>query len=208
MQQYHISKSDLIDGHHHLLNFADEFEELYYQRRIDRLHFVRPWLHSITHIAGETVNKGPPICSSQWTMERTIGNLAQEIRLHNSSVYTNLSQRAARRCQVNAIKAIIPTIEPADNASPKGSLDVGQGYLLLRRRERTAHAVRPCEAQVILRYLSDNDIHITSAPLVTRWARLRLPNGQVARSAWKENAMSKQPRMARNVKVCFPWSHY
>ncbi|KAG1827777.1 hypothetical protein EV424DRAFT_1319245, partial [Suillus variegatus] len=34
-----------------------------------------------------------------------------------------------------------------------------------------------------------------------RWARLRLPNGQVARSAWKENAMSKQPRMARNVKL-------
>ncbi|KAG1751991.1 hypothetical protein EDD22DRAFT_784823, partial [Suillus occidentalis] len=30
---------------------------------------------------------------------------------------------------------------------------------------------------------------------------LRLPNGQVAQSAWKENGMSKQPRMARNVKL-------
>jgi len=203
MQQYHISHSDLLDGHRHLLDFADEFEEIYYQRRMDRLHFIRPWVHSITHIGPETVNKGPPICSSQWTMERTIGNLAQEIRLHNSSVYANLSQRAARRCQVNAIKAIIPSIEPSNNTSPKGSLDIGRGYLLLRRRERTAHAVRPCEAQVILRYLADNDIHVTSAPPVTRWARLRLPNGQVARSAWKENSMSKQPRMARNVKVCF-----
>jgi hypothetical protein len=59
---------------------------------MDRLHFIRPWVHSITHIGPETVNKGPPICSSQWTMERTIGHLAQEIRLHNSSVYANLSQ--------------------------------------------------------------------------------------------------------------------
>ncbi|KAG1769900.1 hypothetical protein EV702DRAFT_978405, partial [Suillus placidus] len=30
---------------------------------------------------------------------------------------------------------------------------------------------------------------------------LHLPNGQVAWSAWKENAMSKQPRMAHNVKL-------
>ncbi|KAG1817421.1 hypothetical protein EV424DRAFT_1324335, partial [Suillus variegatus] len=35
----------------------------------------------------------------------------------------------------------------------------------------------------------------------TKWARLRLPNGQVTRSAWKERAMTKQPRMARNVKL-------
>ncbi|KAG1759571.1 hypothetical protein EV702DRAFT_982724 [Suillus placidus] len=61
--------------------------------------------------------------------------------------------------------------------------------------------VRPCEADAILRYLASNDINIPSAPPVTKWARLRLPNGQVARSAWKEQAMSKQPRMARNVKL-------
>jgi hypothetical protein len=46
-------------------------------------------------------------------------------------------------------------------------------------------------------------IHIDSAPLVTRWAQLCLPNGQVTQSAWKENTMSRQPRMARNVKVMF-----
>ncbi|KAG2748108.1 hypothetical protein P692DRAFT_20668069, partial [Suillus brevipes Sb2] len=36
----------------------------------------------------------------------------------------------------------------------------------------------------------------------TRWAQLCLPNGQVTQSAWKENTMSRQPRMARNVKLC------
>jgi hypothetical protein len=136
-------------------------------------------------------------------MERTISNLAQEIRLHNSSVYTNLSQHAACHCQINAIKAIIPTIEPSLNTPPKGSLDLGQGYILLHRRERSARAVRPCKSDTIIQYLASNDIHIATAPPITRWARLRLPNGQVARSAWKENAMSKQPRMAWNVKVSF-----
>ncbi|KAG2751378.1 hypothetical protein P692DRAFT_201681624, partial [Suillus brevipes Sb2] len=34
---------------------------------------------------------------------------------------------------------------------------------------------------------------------IIRWARLRLPNGQVAQSAQKELAMTRQPRMVRNV---------
>ena len=37
-------------------------------------------------------------------------------------------------------------------------------------------------------------------PMVTRWARLRLPNGQIARSAWKEKEKAKV-RITRNVKV-------
>ncbi|KAG1758651.1 hypothetical protein EDD22DRAFT_763683, partial [Suillus occidentalis] len=38
-------------------------------------------------------------------------------------------------------------------------------------------------------------------PRIIRWARLRIPNGQVARSSWKENTMTRMPRMARNVKL-------
>ncbi|KAG0698107.1 hypothetical protein DFH29DRAFT_878235 [Suillus ampliporus] len=70
MQQYHISRSELLEGHQHLLDFTDEFEEIYYQCRNDQLHFIRPWIHFLTHIGPETVNKGPPICSSQWTMDQ------------------------------------------------------------------------------------------------------------------------------------------
>ncbi|KAG1843970.1 hypothetical protein F4604DRAFT_1937843 [Suillus subluteus] len=201
MQQYHITRTDLIKAHEHLLTFAHDFETIYYQRHIDCLHFVRPWIHSTTHIPSETIAKGPPICSSQWMRERTIGNLAQEIHLHNSSVYANLSRQAAHRCQINAIKAIIPTIEPEQNSLLKGSQDLGNGYVLLRRREQYAHPVCLCEAGAILHYLSTCGIDVTAAPSVTRWACLRLPNGQVARSAWKENAMSWQPRIARNVKL-------
>ena len=39
---------------------------------------------------------------------------------------------------------------------------------------------------------------------IPRWARLRLPNGQIARSAWKEKSRSfKDSRRARCVKVLF-----
>ncbi|KAG1724977.1 hypothetical protein EDB19DRAFT_1915281 [Suillus lakei] len=134
-------------------------------------------------------------------MERTIGNLAQEIRLHNASVYANLSQCAVRRCQVNAIKVIIPSIEPTKTNLPQGSQDLGNGYMLLCRRERTPHTVQRCESDAILQYLTAKDIHVPTTPRIIRWARLQLPNGQVARSAWKELAMTRQPRMAQNVKL-------
>ncbi|KAG2343765.1 hypothetical protein BDR05DRAFT_975794 [Suillus weaverae] len=176
-------------SHGHLLDFADEFKEIYYQSHMDHLHFVRPWVHSITHIAPETVNKGPLICSSQWTMEQTISNLTQEIHLQNVSV--------------NTIKAIIPSIEPAQSKHPKGSQPLENGYVLLGCREQTAHPVCQCEADAILQYLSKCGIHIATVPSVTCLARLHLPNGQVACSAWKENGMSRQPRMAHNVKSSF-----
>ena len=40
-------------------------------------------------------------------------------------------------------------------------------------------------------------------PHIIRWARLRLPNGQIARSSWKEKLKSadSQVRTARNIKV-------
>jgi hypothetical protein len=37
-------------------------------------------------------------------------------------------------------------------------------------------------------------------PRVARWARLRLPTGQIVRSVWKESK-TDDIRMARNVKV-------
>ncbi|KAJ6493798.1 hypothetical protein DFH09DRAFT_826544, partial [Mycena vulgaris] len=41
-----------------------------------------------------------------------------------------------------------------------------------------------------------------------RWARLRLPNGQIARSAWKEHRRPlHKVRMARNVKILYDGKH-
>ena len=206
IHQHHIHVSNLKLAGKLLESFVQEFEQLYYQRRVDCLHFCRQSIHALLHLAPEVTRIGPPICSSQWTMERTIGNLGEEIR-QPSNPYANLSQRGLLRCQVNALTAMIPDLRPPTCPSlPRGAIDLGQGYILLRARDRYERLMRPQEAGALLRYLGSRpDSASTNAdwcPKVTRWARLRLPNGQVARSLWKEalKPLGKL-RTARNVKV-------
>ena len=208
--QYRIRVEDLIKAYPALLEFACEFEVLYYQRRAERLHFVRQSIHAVTHLAPEVLRIGPPICSSQWTMERTIGNLGQEIR-QPSNPYANLSQRGLLRSQINALKAMIPDLDPSPPVVPQGGRDLGGGYILLRAKNRVPRAMRDCEKEAFASYLKDTyNLLMDSdwSPKVARWARLRLPNGQVARSAWKETLKPLcKVRMARNVKVSFTLIH-
>jgi hypothetical protein len=206
INQHQIKTEDLKEAHQALVEFAHEFELLYYQRRTDRLHFVRQSIHALTHLALEVIRLGPLICSSQWTMERTIGNLGEEIRSHVHP-YANLSQRGLERCQVNALKAMFPDLEEPENLVPRGAKDLGNGFVLLRAREVTARHITDAECQALRLYLRDTygiDTPANWSPKISRWARLRLPNGQVARSAWKEKLRPlKKVRMARNVMVRF-----
>ncbi|EGN96876.1 hypothetical protein SERLA73DRAFT_170242 [Serpula lacrymans var. lacrymans S7.3] len=199
--QHHILTVDLQQAHKRMLEFTAEFEVLYYQRRANWLHFVRPSLHTAQHLGPEVVRSGPGICSSQWTIERTIGNLGQEIR-QPSNPYANLSQCGLLRSQINALKAMILFLSPPTNPIPKGGVDIGDGYLLLRAKEKFPRSVRSCEAEVIQSYLSGNQSYDTEfQSKITRWARIRLPNGQVGRSLWKEALKAKgKCRVARNVK--------
>ncbi|KAJ7639916.1 hypothetical protein B0H17DRAFT_960697 [Mycena rosella] len=121
-------------------------------------------------------------------MERTIGNLGEEIKQH-SDPYKNLSQRATRRAQVNALKSLIPDLEPDNDCLPRGSEDLGDGYALLRARDEYNQTICGPAGDAIKDYLEDTT-GITYAqnfsPSLQRWARLLLPNGQIARSARKE----------------------
>jgi hypothetical protein len=63
-------------------------------------------------------------------IEQTIGNLGQEVK-QLSNPFANLSEQGLRRAQVNALKAMIPTLEPNNNRPPRGSIDLDNGYLLL-----------------------------------------------------------------------------
>lgn len=203
MNQHRITLSNLQDAYLVLCDFVTEFESLYCQRLLTRIHFVRPCLHLLVHLPREVVRLGPPICSSQWTLERTIGNLGEEMKQH-SNPFANLSQRGIRRAQANALKAMIPSLD-LDRAStstlPRGSKDLGHGYVLLRAREPEPRPLRDCEADALREFLPsaprDGDIP------VRRWAKLRLPTGQNCYSAWKElEKPLEKRRTARNVKVC------
>jgi hypothetical protein len=87
---------------------------------------------------------------------------------------------------------------------------LGNGYVLLRAREDTARFMKDAESQVLKLYLQDIcgvNTPQNWSPKIARWARLRLPNGQVARSAWKEKLRPlEKVRMARNVIVRPPLS--
>ena len=143
---------------------------------------------------------GPGICSLQWTMEQTIGNLGEEVKQH-SNPFSNLSQRGLRWSQINALKAMVPDLEPPENHVPRGSLDLGHGYVLLRAQDRTPQVLSHVEAMALEAHLLEAG-STQSYSTVVRWARLRLPNGQIARSMWKEGMKElHQIRISRNVKV-------
>ena len=97
---------------------------------------------------------------------------------------------------------MIPDLKPEMSAIPHGGIDLGSGYQLLHAKDATAHEVWEYEAEVITQYLHDAGHQVPEdwETSVVQWALLRLPNGQISRSAWKEKNMAKI-RRARDVKV-------
>lgn len=209
--QLDIPQSQVREGHKMLQSFFTEFELLYVQRRTDRIHFVRPCLHSLLHMGPETVRVGPINLYSAWTMERVVGDLGSEIG-QPSNPYQNLSERGLRRCQTNALKAIYPSLDRTKTALPRGSLDLGDGYVLLRAKEEYAYLIEGDEGRVIKSYILEQETLLGNeapvnwaGPRLSKWARLLLPTGQIARSAWKETLKAPEDlRQSRCIKVSSP----
>ncbi|KAJ3473032.1 hypothetical protein NLI96_g13163 [Meripilus lineatus] len=185
-----------------LVSFVEEFEQLYYQGHPGRLHFVRQSIHLLLHIAPQIILIGPGCYSAQWTMERLIGDLGAEIWLH-SDPYGNLSVRLVLRGQVNAFKGAY--IGPVTETKlPQGAVSLGGGYVLLCAADEHEVLIAGPHGDALslfwgLHLPPDSDRPL---PKIRRWARLRLPNGQVARSLWKEGQRPLEGlRIARNVKA-------
>ncbi|KAJ3756995.1 hypothetical protein EV360DRAFT_71506 [Lentinula raphanica] len=203
--QEEIPPHEIVESNRCISESSTEFEELYVQRKATRIHFVRPSVHGPSHMPHEVLRIGPGIIYSQWTMERTIGNLGEEINQH-SNPYANLSNCGIRRAQINALKAMIPDIEPSTKPLPRGAQNIGDGFVMLRARDSIARKVTEIETEAFRVYLEEQGVELDDdfEPHVVRWARIRLPNGQIARSRWKEDLKDlKDVRMARNVKLEF-----
>ncbi|KAG1818507.1 uncharacterized protein BJ212DRAFT_1479517 [Suillus subaureus] len=192
--QHSISMQDLQAAHACFIQWELDFEILYYQQQAECLQFICPCVHQVMHLTTETLQKGPPICYSQWTMECTIGNFGQEIR-QPSNPYANLLREGVQQCQVNALKAMVPDLVEPKQDLPQGSIDLGDGYSLLRKCDLYDVQPQGGAARAIREYLGA-DVKIC------RWACLRLPNGQTARTVWRE---AKKPAekvcISRNVKL-------
>ncbi|KAH7917282.1 hypothetical protein BV22DRAFT_1135537 [Leucogyrophana mollusca] len=211
ISQHSITRSELLAAHRLFVEWIHGFEELYYQRRIERIHFVRQSIHAPGHYGREVETKGPLICSSQWTMERTIGNLTEELRQH-SNPFANLAERAIRRARINALKVMIPSLDSKSDVAiaPRWSLSIGNGYYLLPQHQRSRQEASRSETWAIRQYL---DRHAPNSPdyqhisrhtglfKPCRWARLLLPNGQKCRSLFCGRERRPNARKARNVQV-------
>jgi len=196
MNQHRITQENVLEAHLALTSFAQEFEIVYCQRLATRIHFVCPCLHSLVHLPHEVVCLGPAICSSQWTLERTIGNLGEEIKQHLNP-FSNLSQRGIRRARVNTLKAMIPQLNVGDSDEgrlPRGSRDLGDGFILLCAWEADPSPLRDCEADTLRSYLGIVSDSVHPKIPVRRWAKLRIPTGQNCYSAWKEKQKPLQKR--------------
>jgi hypothetical protein len=151
VSQHRITLANVREAHSMLLSFALEFERIYCRRLSHCIHFVRPCLHALTHLPREILRIGPPICSSQWTLECTIGNLGAEIK-QPSNPFANLSQQGIRHARMNALMAIIPDLD-ANNylgrALPRSSEDLTNGYTLLRARDKHGQRLREYEVEAL-----------------------------------------------------------
>ncbi|KAG0692379.1 hypothetical protein DFH29DRAFT_817662 [Suillus ampliporus] len=198
MCQHRITSQDIADAYKLLCIWEHNFELLYYQLKEDRLQMVRPCVHQTSHLVSETIQKGPPICYAQWTMERTIGNLGLEI-CQPSRPYANLSQEGIRRCRVNTLLSAMPELDEPPKGLPPGAVDLGDRYALLRKRDK--YPLFPAVgdiAEAIMNFLGPGHV----LPRIKHWARLLLPNRQIARSVWRETLKAlEQTRMSRNIKL-------
>lgn len=193
VMQRTMSGKQIQEAHTYMVQFVEEFENIYYQRMVARLHFCRPSIHSALHTPAEALRVGNACLTSQYTMERAIGELGRGIH-QPSDPFGNLSQLALRRAQINALKSICPELDTDDLILPKYSQDLGNGYVFLRPRDQRAVIFSEQE--------SDAVNLVTQFTKRRRWGRLRLPTGQVARSAYAEDKRtSENKRVSRNIKV-------
>lgn len=191
--QRSVTGAQLREAHSFLTQFVEEYEFLYYQRRMDQLHFCRPCLHTLLHTSPECTRMGPGCYSSQYTMEHAIGDLGGEIR-QPSNMYGNLWQIALRRSQRNALIKVCPELEPSFPI-PITCHDCGEGLRLLRPRAHNFILLEGACGDVVNEKVGRYKVR--------KWGRLQLPNGQVAQSRFSE---VDHNRVSRNVKVNHPYS--
>jgi hypothetical protein len=196
MVQRKATYAQLMTAHNHAMLFVEEFETLYYQRKPSRLHFCRPWLHTLLHVVPDVLRVGPGPYYTQFTTERAIGYLGQDIR-QPSNPHRNLAKIAERECQLNALKVLYPRLDPP-KLLPRGSHNCSGGYILHPPRSRTGTTERVVGkiGELLLRTYGDGGNEIRC------WGKLTMPNGQKVRSLYAERRSKRtNTRRTRAVKV-------
>lgn len=123
----------------------------YYQHQEDQIHFVWPCVHQINHIVLDTIQKGH-ILYAQWTIERTIGNLGQEIQ-QPSKPYANLLQEKVWCCKVSSLLSVIPKSMSHQKAFLKVLLTLEMGSHCYTNTIKTHKIQLECMHMLLLYFL-------------------------------------------------------
>ncbi|TFK57266.1 hypothetical protein OE88DRAFT_1620989 [Heliocybe sulcata] len=199
-----ITEQQIDSAHKALVSWEDEYEHIYYQRKDSRIPLVRPSAHTITHLPQLVIEYGPGVCHSQCSTENAIGFLGRLVH-QPSNPFANLTQVTLRHVCMSALQAMVPDLIPDETALPCGAVDLGDGYVLLRAWDRYARRIQGSEARAIREYLSCYEDRARPYIRIHHWSKVRLPNGHIARSAWKELERSNDnARVSRMVKVSGP----
>jgi hypothetical protein len=134
-------------------------------------------------------------------MERIIGYFGFLIK-QPSNPFANLIELAKKFAEINALLSIWPELE-YKQGDPRGSIDIGDSYLLLGPKDERPYKLTAGEQSALKKFHLETTGHESIlGTSVYRWGRLRIPTEQVARSYWKEVIRSsKTARSDRNVKV-------
>lgn len=192
--QHTITGRQAQEAHSYFVQFVEEFENIYYQRHVDRLHFAWPCLHSLLHAAHKLYRVGNGVHTDHFTMERVIGELGKNVQ-QPSNPFGALAKLTLRKAQTNALKSIYPELDDTLVPKiPKYAHDLGNGNILLRPRKRTASEFSDIECEAISAFCVVKKRQ--------KWGRFMLLNGQIARSSYAENkCRAENKRNTRNIKV-------
>ena len=135
-------------------------------------------------------------------MERVIGIFGSLLR-QPSNLFSNLREQARRVAEINAVVTMWPEIE-SERGKLQGSLNLGQGYILLAPKDTKPYLLSPIERTALTTFYSNLSIpQHTHRRSVYRWGRLQIPTEQTAQSSWKEvDHTSNVARTDRNLKGC------
>ena len=133
--QRRVSREQLNTAHRLLLQWVLDFEIIYCHQDQNRPHFVWQYVRSLTYLARETHRLGLLSLSSQWTMEHVIGYLGSLLR-QPSNPFRNLMAQTKRVVTANGLSSMWPDFEP-EKENPRGSIELGDGYLLLGPKDTT-----------------------------------------------------------------------
>jgi hypothetical protein len=202
IHQRKVTRAQLLHAHKLFLKFAVQFEVLYVQFRYDRLHMIRPCVHTLVHMSPEALRVGPLPLTAQWTLERVIGLVTSQIR-QDSNPFMNIQLQGVRTSQIHALKLLRPDLDAAarqEASKPRSWKLFKNGYALLPKHDRSAGTCTTTENRAIDAFYHAQGRTWHSRTL-RRWARALLPNMQVVRSLWKDASSSRAASCVR-VSIC------